>query len=104
MGLAADQHTYVHTDGRPQITVYVRPCLIGEYLSPTLDQCLACSPGYYNFNHTANQCQPCDADAMCSDPDAPGMIVPSEGFWQSNFFSEQVRACVANGPYRHGDG
>jgi hypothetical protein len=52
----------------PQISVYVRPCAIGEYLSPTLDLCLACAPGLYNFNHTATTCSPCDtAAALCSD-------------------------------------
>eukprot|EP00198_Chlamydomonas_reinhardtii_P000966 XP_001690301.1 predicted protein [Chlamydomonas reinhardtii] len=45
------------------LSLYVRPCTIGEYLSPTLDQCLACSPGYYNFNHTANLCNACDTQA-----------------------------------------
>ncbi|KAG2425786.1 hypothetical protein HXX76_013411 [Chlamydomonas incerta] len=76
------------------LSVYVRPCTIGEYLSPTLDQCLACSPGYYNFNHTANLCNACDTQAaLCSDPTYPGMIIPQDGYWHSNFFSEQVMDC-----------
>lgn len=78
------------------MTIYVRPCVIGEYLSPTLDQCLACSPGYYNFNHTAHLCSACSEDALCSDPDYPGMIVPVDGAWHSNYYSEQVcRGAVA---------
>ncbi|PNH06517.1 hypothetical protein TSOC_007159 [Tetrabaena socialis] len=76
------------------MTVFVRPCAIGEYLSPAADQCVPCSPGYWNLDHTAPVCRPCAASALCAEPDQPGsIIVPGDGAWHSNFFSEQVHDC-----------
>ena len=74
----------------PQMTIYVRPCAIGEFLTPTLDQCINCSSGYYNFDKAAHICHACPRGALCSDESAPGMVVPGDGYWHANAYSEQV--------------
>lgn len=68
----------------------MRPCAIGELLTPTQDACIHCASGYYNFNHTASVCSACPGGARCSDPDLPGMVLPEDGVWHANPFSEQV--------------
>lgn len=82
-----------------QVTVNIRPCLINEFMAVTRDACLPCSPGLFNMDITATQCTSCPSNAVCNDAQARGLIVPVNGFWHSNFFSEQVcahkRACMS---------
>lgn len=75
----------------------VRPCLVGEFLTPTRDQCLVCRAGTINMDPSAFSCRSCPDNAECSQ--LPGtylgqrtatLIIPLDGFWHSNPFSEQV--------------
>ncbi|GFR39712.1 hypothetical protein Agub_g192 [Astrephomene gubernaculifera] len=86
------------------VEIYVRPCAINEFLSPkNLDECIVCDVGSYNFNVSAVTCAPCPDNADCGYPnptacqkescDPVGFMVPQDGYWHVNFFSNQVLEC-----------
>ncbi|MEW5307022.1 MAG: hypothetical protein WDW36_009443 [Sanguina aurantia] len=86
--------------------VKVRPCQLNEYVDPGgRDLCVNCSAGTYNLVPTNTACVVCPPSATCSDaclgsapcrdstPDFAGFIVPTNGNWHSNMFSDQVLSC-----------
>ncbi|KAG2489839.1 hypothetical protein HYH03_011642 [Edaphochlamys debaryana] len=77
------------------VQIYVRPCGINEYLTPiNRDQCLRCKTGFFNLDPNAEGCVPCPDNAECASPaDGSGFLVPEDGYWHSNFFSDQVLEC-----------
>ncbi|GIL55405.1 hypothetical protein Vafri_10963 [Volvox africanus] len=89
-----------------QVRIYVRPCAINEFASPkNLDECIPCDVGSYNFNVSSVSCIACPDNAHCSYPDPAacklgtkcdpmGFLVPQEGYWHSNLFSEEVIECT----------
>ncbi|GIL85173.1 hypothetical protein Vretifemale_13573, partial [Volvox reticuliferus] len=89
-----------------QLRIYVRPCAINEFASPkNLDECIPCDMGSYNFNVSSVSCMACPDNADCSYPDPAtckldtecdplGFLVPQDGYWHSNFFSEEVLECT----------
>ena len=72
------------------VLVQVRPCTVGEYLAPTEDQCLPCDAGTFNTNPRAKACAACPVHADCS---FPSLVVPQDGYWHTNPFSDQVHKC-----------
>lgn len=86
-----------------KIAVAVRPCQLNEYLDPrTKDVCISCTAGYYNLDTAGTSCCACPSHATCSDPcvgttkcSDPTLelefMVPQDGYWHSNMFSDQVR-------------
>eukprot|EP00198_Chlamydomonas_reinhardtii_P002052 XP_001691388.1 predicted protein [Chlamydomonas reinhardtii] len=77
-----------------QVLVYVRPCTIGEFLDPTTkDMCIGCPLGTYNMMPAATQCETCPDSTNCTAPDEGAMMLPDDGYWQSNLYSEQVLEC-----------
>ncbi|GLI60546.1 hypothetical protein VaNZ11_002702 [Volvox africanus] len=89
-----------------QVRIYVRPCAINEFASPkNLDECIPCDVGSYNFNVSSVSCLACPDNAHCSYPDPAacklgtkcdpvGFLVPQDGYWHSNLFSEEVIECT----------
>ncbi|GLC37881.1 hypothetical protein PLESTM_000659100 [Pleodorina starrii] len=89
-----------------QLRIYVRPCAINEFLSPkNLDECIPCDMRTYNLNMSAVACMTCPDNAECSYPDPSackrdtgcdptGYLVPEDGYWHANFFSEEVIECT----------
>ncbi|GLC43402.1 hypothetical protein PLESTM_001469600 [Pleodorina starrii] len=89
-----------------ELQIYVRPCAINEFLSPkNLDECIPCEPGAFNLNASATICTICPYNAECMHPDPSacppdtecdptGYLVPKDGYWHANFFSEEVIGCT----------
>ncbi|KAG2428920.1 hypothetical protein HXX76_011164 [Chlamydomonas incerta] len=77
-----------------RLLVYVRPCTIGEFLDPTTkDMCIGCPLGTYNMMPSATQCETCPDNTNCTAPEEGAMMLPDDGYWQSNLYSEQVLEC-----------
>ncbi|KAG2490306.1 hypothetical protein HYH03_011257 [Edaphochlamys debaryana] len=77
------------------VTVYVRPCIVNEFLSPgNQDECLRCKPGAYNFKPAGESCLPCPGSAQCGSPEeGSGFLVPTPGYWHVHPFSNQIYEC-----------
>jgi hypothetical protein len=79
-----------------RVVIQVRPCMVNEYSPGLGDMCLPCAAGSYNLNPSATACIPCPDNAFCSEPSlGGGIIVPSQGFWNSNPFDDQLVRCLS---------
>ncbi|KAL6751617.1 hypothetical protein V8C86DRAFT_669869 [Haematococcus lacustris] len=84
------------------VIVGMRNCLVGEFLAATGDQCLPCETGTFNTDPHSHSCHPCPPGADCSNTQlGGGLIVPQNGYWHSNPFSQVVQRCPYPGACAH---
>ena len=77
-----------------QLNLTVRKCRLGEISVRNGTICQPCEPGFYSIDPLALSCKPCPEHATCNPPDengVAGIIVPDEGYFNTNPFSEQVQ-------------
>ena len=74
------------------VSINVRECIIGEVTTnPDTEMCSNCSYTEYSFNPKEDRCRPCPVNGICETR----VIVPDEGYWQSNPCSTHIKKCLA---------
>ena len=71
------------------ITVKVPNCSVGESVSSG-GLCADCSSTTYNFQLSANYCQPCPENGNCTSR----VITPKDGYWQQMPCSVHLHRCL----------
>ena len=80
------------------ITVRVRNCFIGEFVSG-VGSCESCCSTAYNFNDSAKECQPCPENGNCESR----AITPNDGYWQKTPCSNHLHPCIPTSACKFAD-
>ena len=80
------------------ITVRIDNCSVGEIVSNT-GICVDCSSTTYNFQLSANYCQPCPENGNCTSR----VITPNDGYWQKTPCSDHIYRCLPTSACKFGN-
>jgi hypothetical protein len=83
-----------------KLSLYSRPCLVGEILSTSDESCYKCPEGEFSLidpmNETNNgsqqTCRPCDQNAYC---ESGSDLSPNYGYWRFSAQSSRIVECFS---------